>query len=451
MPVALDQTYDYLLPEDIEATPGSFVLVPFGPQSRIGVVWDTAVGGGGKPVPEKKLKAITAALPEVPPLPADFAALCRMGRALHALATRHGGAHDDGLVGGVRAGEAALRRQCERGCGRSAPHDAGAQARPRDRRRWPDPGEECARDRGGLHHRRDQRPHRSRQPGRGGDPGEAFRTPRSGAHHGRLCRCAGTRRARHARGSRRRLLRHAARRRHRLRQDGSLLRGGGTHAGAGPSGAHHAARDRAHQPVHGPLHRTLRLRAGRVAFRALLARARAGLARRGDGRSPRRGRRPLCAVPALQRARPHRRRRRARRRLQAGRPRALPGARHGGGARQPRQVPGDPVVGHAVHRESRQCPHRPLPQRDPARPLFRRRAARCRDHRHAQGAAREGQMARADAGHRHHGDAGEQAAGAAVSQPPRLCAPDPVPIAAATASIARSARPGWWSTAIATA
>jgi len=70
MPVALDQTYDYLLPEDIEAIPGSFVLVPFGPQSRIGIVWDTAVGGGGKPVPEKKLKAITAGLPEVPPLPA---------------------------------------------------------------------------------------------------------------------------------------------------------------------------------------------------------------------------------------------------------------------------------------------------------------------------------------------------------------------------------------------
>jgi primosomal protein N' (replication factor Y) len=69
MPVALDQTYDYLLPHDIEAIPGSFVLVPFGPQSRIGVVWDRPVGGGGKQVAEKKLKAITAGLPEVPPLP----------------------------------------------------------------------------------------------------------------------------------------------------------------------------------------------------------------------------------------------------------------------------------------------------------------------------------------------------------------------------------------------
>jgi primosomal protein N' (replication factor Y) (superfamily II helicase) len=70
MPVALDQTYDYLLPPDMDAAPGSFVLVPFGPQSRIGVVWDGPVGDSGKPVSEKKLKAITATLDEIPPLPA---------------------------------------------------------------------------------------------------------------------------------------------------------------------------------------------------------------------------------------------------------------------------------------------------------------------------------------------------------------------------------------------
>jgi primosomal protein N' (replication factor Y) len=69
LPVALDQTYDYLLPADVETAPGAFVLVPFGPQSRIGVVWDHPVGDGGKPVAEKKLKAITEALLDVPPLP----------------------------------------------------------------------------------------------------------------------------------------------------------------------------------------------------------------------------------------------------------------------------------------------------------------------------------------------------------------------------------------------
>ena len=66
--VALDQTYDYLVPDGLELEPGCFVLVPFGPQSRIGVVWDTPVGEPGKPVDPKKLKTIAARL-DVPPLP----------------------------------------------------------------------------------------------------------------------------------------------------------------------------------------------------------------------------------------------------------------------------------------------------------------------------------------------------------------------------------------------
>ena len=68
LPVALDQTYDYLLPESLEVEPGAFVMVPFGPQTRIGIVWDTAVGDSGKPVLDKKLKAITERM-DVPPLP----------------------------------------------------------------------------------------------------------------------------------------------------------------------------------------------------------------------------------------------------------------------------------------------------------------------------------------------------------------------------------------------
>jgi primosomal protein N' (replication factor Y) len=70
--VALDQTYDYLVPLDLTLEPGCFVMVPFGPQSRIGVVWDrpVSVSGGepGKPVDPRKLKTITARL-DVPPLP----------------------------------------------------------------------------------------------------------------------------------------------------------------------------------------------------------------------------------------------------------------------------------------------------------------------------------------------------------------------------------------------
>jgi primosomal protein N' (replication factor Y) len=66
--VALDQSYDYLVPEGIELEPGAFVLVPFGPQTRIGVVWDAPVGDPAKSVDPKKLKTIAARL-EVPPLP----------------------------------------------------------------------------------------------------------------------------------------------------------------------------------------------------------------------------------------------------------------------------------------------------------------------------------------------------------------------------------------------
>lgn len=68
LPVALDQTYDYLVPPELEVEPGMFVKVPFGPQVRTGVVWDKQVGGTNKPVDPKKLKSIQDCL-DVPPLP----------------------------------------------------------------------------------------------------------------------------------------------------------------------------------------------------------------------------------------------------------------------------------------------------------------------------------------------------------------------------------------------
>ena len=67
LPVALDQTYDYLVPEGIELSAGAFVLVPFGPQRRIGIVWD-GPRGSAKPVPAAKLKELVAKI-SVPPLP----------------------------------------------------------------------------------------------------------------------------------------------------------------------------------------------------------------------------------------------------------------------------------------------------------------------------------------------------------------------------------------------
>ncbi len=68
LPVALDQTYDYLNEDGLVLEPGCFVLVPFGPQTRIGVVWDKSLGADGKPFNPKKMKAITERL-DVPPLP----------------------------------------------------------------------------------------------------------------------------------------------------------------------------------------------------------------------------------------------------------------------------------------------------------------------------------------------------------------------------------------------
>lgn len=73
LPVALDQSYDYLLPEACEGIeqgiePGRFVIVPFGQQARIGVVWDRPIGDLN-PVAEAKLKAIDTVL-DVPALPA---------------------------------------------------------------------------------------------------------------------------------------------------------------------------------------------------------------------------------------------------------------------------------------------------------------------------------------------------------------------------------------------
>ena len=75
LPVALDQTYDYAVPAGVEVEPGDFVVVPFGPQTRIGLVWDQAVGDQGKPIDEKKLKAIIERMdvPALPPTSLRFA------------------------------------------------------------------------------------------------------------------------------------------------------------------------------------------------------------------------------------------------------------------------------------------------------------------------------------------------------------------------------------------
>lgn len=68
LPVALDQTYDYMVPAELQVDAGDFVLVPFGPQMRIGIVWDRPIGDPGKPIDAKKFKVLTERL-DAPPLP----------------------------------------------------------------------------------------------------------------------------------------------------------------------------------------------------------------------------------------------------------------------------------------------------------------------------------------------------------------------------------------------
>lgn len=66
----LSQTYDYLVPPTVAIEPGAFVLVPFGAQTRIGVVWDEPIGAGARPVDPKKMKALAERL-DVPALPLE--------------------------------------------------------------------------------------------------------------------------------------------------------------------------------------------------------------------------------------------------------------------------------------------------------------------------------------------------------------------------------------------
>ena len=272
--VALDQTYDYLLPDGRRA--GARRLragaVRAAEPHRRGLGLRPSASAG-KPVADKKLKTITARSPTCRRC-RPVAALCRMDRALHARAARHGGAHDDGR-----------RAPCS---SRSKPRfgvDAATTARREPPRMTPARKRalEIAADglirakaalaaEAAMLDRRHRRPGRGRHAGRGGDPRAApararsRATPRPTSPTRRPAPCM----------------------RMRAAADGgsfsvTLLDGvtgsGKTEVyfeavartpGEGAAGADHAARDRAHQPVHGPLHRALRLPAGRMAFGAVV-------------------------------------------------------------------------------------------------------------------------------------------------------------------------------------
>jgi primosomal protein N' (replication factor Y) len=67
LPVALDRSFTYAVPDGLILVPGDFVEVPLGPRAVAGVVW----GPGDSGVPRGRLKAVVGRL-DLPPLPAEL-------------------------------------------------------------------------------------------------------------------------------------------------------------------------------------------------------------------------------------------------------------------------------------------------------------------------------------------------------------------------------------------
>src|SRR5579863_5866426 len=72
VPVALNQTYSYRVPREMELAPGDVVAVPLGPREVVGVVW----AENAKPDPRlhNRLKDVSEKL-DVPPLKPELRAL----------------------------------------------------------------------------------------------------------------------------------------------------------------------------------------------------------------------------------------------------------------------------------------------------------------------------------------------------------------------------------------
>ncbi len=364
---------------------------------------------------------------DTPPMRAGPAPIHRLGRRLHPVAARRG--DGDGVArrgaGYRRAGDRLARApiRCPR---RASPRrgtrcwTAGRTGATRHRRpgarRW---GRRRSRARHGG--RRAAGPRRAAGRTAVRDPGSRASRPGPGAGSG------GRRGGTAAGGGGARVLRHAAGRRDRVRQDRGLSRGGGGMPAPGPPGAGAAAGDRAVLAVAGALRAPLRRGAGGVALRPDLAGPPRDLARGGRGRRAGGGGRPVGAVPAVSRPRPGGDRRGARDRVQAGGRRGLSRPRHGGGARPVLLGAGGAGVRHAVAGDAGQRRGRPLPPAHPADAAWRGGAARGGRDRHAGDAAGAGALPRpaADRGDPRH--AGARRAGDAVPQPPRLRAADAVP------------------------
>ena len=70
--------------------PGQFVVAPLSTVDYLGVVWPRDESAEPPTLDPKKLREIIEVVDDVPPLPRRLAPFRRLGRALHAIAARHG-------------------------------------------------------------------------------------------------------------------------------------------------------------------------------------------------------------------------------------------------------------------------------------------------------------------------------------------------------------------------
>ena len=299
VPVALDQAYSYRVPAGLELAPGDVVAVPLGARECIGVVW--AREPAPNPRLHNRLKDVDDKL-DVPPLKAELRQFVDWVSELHAGLARHGAAHGAAHGRASRPRARARRRAPRRPA--AAAHDAGARARARScshdglMRAKGEAAQEAGVSAGVIDGLIDEGtletvvlpPEPVALP-----PDPDFRKPEFSLGAARR-----RRRVAHDGGAGR-LHGDAARRRHRLRQDRSLFRGGGGEYPAQAADADPDAGDRAHRAVSRPLRRALRHAAGGMAFAAVAAQARAHL---GGGRrrtkcrwSSARARRCFCLMP----------------------------------------------------------------------------------------------------------------------------------------------------------
>ena len=302
LPYPFAGPFDYRVPPDLHPKPGDIVLVPLNRREEVGVVWDAPAD---EAVPAHKLKSVVGIL-DTPPMGEslrrfiDWIAAYTlsppgevMAMALRVVSSRRASGRSCAIGAPNRCPRVRLTPPRQRVLDALARQDLGwppiCCGRPASVRRC------CGDDRGRAGHREIAAAGRAVSASRSGPPGA-----------GAVGSAAGGRRGAAQGGRRSCFYSNVAGRGHRLRQDRGLS-GGRRRLPAGrPPGAGDAAGNRTVLAMDRAVPAPVRRRAGGVALRPAVARAKNHL---GGGRRrhrPGRRRRPVGAVPAVPRPRPGR-------------------------------------------------------------------------------------------------------------------------------------------------